>query len=325
LPSEAEAPAPGGATPPRVNVIITTYNHARYLRQAIEGALAQQGVSFDITIIDDVSTDGTGAIIAEFVAAHPQRIRMSCPPVNLFSSAELRRVVNRCEAEFIALMDGDDYWTDPAKLRKQVAVLDEDPGLSMCFHDCAVIDSQGRIVSRSFFPHKPPPARIGYRHMARGNYVPGPTPMVRREAIAPLPEWIDPCDWSDWAIYLLAAEYGPLAFIPESMAAYRVHPQGIWSGMSPEDRFDVTRRFIAYFAGHLSAEHARLLDRGIATAWARSAFEALEARDFTSLGKLARALLATARGRRGLVILWFGGVGFLRQWKNRLWAKMRSR
>jgi glycosyltransferase involved in cell wall biosynthesis len=315
LPRDAKVALDPGGTPgvpthPRVNVIIATYNHVRYLRQAIEGVLAQEGVSFDITIIDDVSTDGTGAIIEEFAAAHPERIQVSCPPVNLFSSAELRRAVNRCEAEFIALMDGDDYWIDPAKLRKQVAMLDEDPGLSMCFHDCVIVDEDGQPVHNSFFWLEPPHARTAYRDMAEKNYVPGPSPVIRRKAIWPLPNWIDSCEWSDWPLHLIAAEYGPIAFIPEPMAAYRVHPGGQWSAISAEERFEVTRRFLAYFATHLSAARARELDRGIGWAWTMSLLGALQKRELASVGRLARALLTTGRGRRRLALIGYTALSF---------------
>jgi glycosyltransferase involved in cell wall biosynthesis len=315
LPRQAEVGhgsdgTPGGPTRPRVNVIITTYNHARYVRRAIEGVLAQEGVSFDLTIVDDVSTDGTGAIIQEFASAHPDRIQVSCPPVNLFSSAELRRAVNRCEAEFIALMDGDDYWIDPAKLRKQVAVLDEDPSLSMCFHDCVIVDEEGQLVGDSFYWLEPPRARTAYRYMGDKNYVPGPSPVIRRKAIWPLPSWIDSCEWSDWPLHLIAAEYGPIAYIPEPMAAYRVHPGGQWSAVSAEERFEVTRRFLAYFATHLPAARARELDRGIGWAWTIGLLGALRKRELVSAGRLVRALLTAGRGGRKLALISYGALSF---------------
>ena len=315
--SAAAEPVEGIA--PRVNVIMTTYNHRDFIQQAVESVLSQRAeFSFDLTILDDVSTDGTGQIIEELAARHAGIVRVLRPPVNLNSNAELRRAIQLTAGEFVAILDGDDYWTDPHKLRKQVAFLDENPGLSMCFHDCTVVDRNGDVIRDSAFKYGKPAVRTGYRNIARANCVPGPSPMIRRKAISPLPAWLDPYEWGDWAIFLIAAVYGPIGFMPERMAAYRRHGGGYWTGMSHELRFRTTFQFLRDFEARSSKMRPRYAAQGMGAAWSANFFDAFEERDFASVRGLLIALFTVARGRQRLALISYSIIGFLRALKSRL-------
>ena len=126
-----------GATP-LVSILCTTYKHEKFIREALDGFLMQRTTfPFEVIVHDDASPDDTAAIIREYAALHPDIIRPIFQTVNQFSSVPGRvvRLVNEAaRGRYIALCEGDDHWTDPLKLQRQVAILENDPSVSGVFH-----------------------------------------------------------------------------------------------------------------------------------------------------------------------------------------------
>ena len=127
---------------PLVSVCCLTYNHEAYLRDTLEGFLMQR-VSFPIEILvnDDASTDGTRAIIRDYAARYPALIRPFYQDVNLYSQGKdlcLEVLYPAARGKYIALCEGDDYWTDPDKLQLQVDFLEAHPDYTACVHDTLV-------------------------------------------------------------------------------------------------------------------------------------------------------------------------------------------
>ena len=127
---------------PLVSVCCLSYNHEAYLRDTLEGFLMQR-VSFPIEILvnDDASTDGTRAIIRDYAARYPELIRPFYQDVNLYSQGKdlcLEVLYPAARGKYIALCEGDDYWTDPDKLQLQVDFLESHPDYTACVHDTLV-------------------------------------------------------------------------------------------------------------------------------------------------------------------------------------------
>ena len=122
---------------PLVSVCMTTYNHAPYLREAIESVLAQQ-TDFDVELVlgEDCSTDSTRAICEEYVARFPDRVRLVCGEENIGWRANYLRTFEACRGRYVAYCDGDDWWCDPRKLQRQVAWLEAHPDCGMCYTVC---------------------------------------------------------------------------------------------------------------------------------------------------------------------------------------------
>src|SRR5690349_4970838 len=97
----------------KINVIVTTYNHEKYIAQCLESILEQKG-DFEIEVIvgDDCSTDGTRKIVEGFGARHPNIISVLPKGENLGITKNLKRCLDACTGEYIAICEGDDYWTD---------------------------------------------------------------------------------------------------------------------------------------------------------------------------------------------------------------------
>lgn len=117
----------------KLSVFIVTYNQERYIRQCLESVVAQK-VNFDYEVIigDDCSTDGTGAICDEFASKYPQ-IHVYHHPKNLGLLGNWEFVMNKCQGEYIAIVEGDDYWIDEHKLQTQVDYLDVHPDCAFTF------------------------------------------------------------------------------------------------------------------------------------------------------------------------------------------------
>jgi glycosyltransferase involved in cell wall biosynthesis len=125
---------------PLVSVCMLAYNHAPYVRQAIEGVMMQKtDFEFELVIGEDCSTDGTREICFELQRRFPDKIRVLWSDENLYRKPGLGggnslRVRARCRGEFVAYCEGDDYWTDPQKLQLQVDVMRRHPEVSFCCH-----------------------------------------------------------------------------------------------------------------------------------------------------------------------------------------------
>jgi glycosyltransferase involved in cell wall biosynthesis len=120
---------------PVVSVHMITYNHEPYIRQAIEGVMMQQtDFEFELIIGEDASQDKTREICFEYQKKYPDKIRVLWWHENVSKlGGNSRRVFSRCRGEFIAFCEGDDYWTDPLKLQKQVDIMRENPNVGLCF------------------------------------------------------------------------------------------------------------------------------------------------------------------------------------------------
>lgn len=120
---------------PKISVALVTYNHAAYIAQALDSIFAQQFDSpWELVVGDDVSTDGTREIIATYAARHHEVIRVLDSETNVGMHRNFLRTLAACHGELVAILEGDDVWTAPHKLRTQQAFLDEHHGCPACFH-----------------------------------------------------------------------------------------------------------------------------------------------------------------------------------------------
>ena len=132
---------------PLVSIRTSTYNHGPYIKQCIEGILMQKtNFAFEYIIGEDFSTDETREIVFDYARKYPNIIRVITADYNVGSKANGRRCINACRGKYMALCEGDDYWTDPLKLQKQVDFLEGHPEYTMCFH-AAILKWNGKRKS----------------------------------------------------------------------------------------------------------------------------------------------------------------------------------
>lgn len=137
----------------KLSVFLVTYNQEHYIRQALDSILMQQ-VNFDYEIIigEDCSTDATAAICDEYAAQYPNiYVYHHNPNKGLIGNWEF--VLNHCHGEYIAMLEGDDFWTDPHKLQKQVEFLDKHPETVLTFTSANVLYEGGDCRDEHLFDH----------------------------------------------------------------------------------------------------------------------------------------------------------------------------
>ena len=147
-----QAPQPAGVDPrPKVSVLLQTYNHERFIEHAIESVI-EQDTPFPVEVIvsDDCSSDGTRALVSDYARAHPELINPLFPDQHLGMNPLFRRALDTARGDYLALLDGDDFWTSNDKLRKQVALLESEPELTGCFHDALVVFENDRRPARRY-------------------------------------------------------------------------------------------------------------------------------------------------------------------------------
>jgi glycosyltransferase involved in cell wall biosynthesis len=229
----------GNARPrPKVSVLMIAYNVEPYIAQALDSALMQD-VDFDYEIVvgEDCSTDGTRAIVQDYARRHPDRIRLLTRERNLGMNRNFVETLRAVRGEFVALLDGDDYWTSPTKLRRQVDFLESNPGFSICFHNAEVIYEDGSLAPHPF--HMPNPDRLISHHvpkpvstladLAGGNFMQTCSVVFRAGLYGELPDWYLQMPTFDWPLHLLNAERGDIRYFDEIMGVYRVRAGSFWS------------------------------------------------------------------------------------------------
>lgn len=136
---------------PLVSISSITYNHEPYIRQCLDGFMMQKTTfKFEVLIHDDCSTDGTTEIIKEYEQRYPGIIKPIYEKENQYSrGVPIGSVVwniPRAKGKYIAMCEGDDYWTDPEKLQMQVDFLEANPEYSMCFHNVDVLNEDTQSI-----------------------------------------------------------------------------------------------------------------------------------------------------------------------------------
>lgn len=130
-----------------VSVVVITYNHAKYIRQCLDSILAQE-VNFEYSIVvgDDASTDGTQDILREYQQQFPVKFSLILNSQNEGISKNYQNVLKQCRGKYVALCEGDDYWCDELKLKRQVDFLELHPNYGFVGSKCFKLFPYGQLV-----------------------------------------------------------------------------------------------------------------------------------------------------------------------------------
>lgn len=221
------------STVPKLNVLTLTKNHAPFLADCIESVLAQQ-THFPVhhIIVDDVSSDGTQAILYDYAAKYDSITPLFMPP-DRPSGENVRALFRACHSPFVALCDGDDYFTDPYKLQKQVDFLKNNQTCGMCFHPVKIVYEDGTERSR-IYPQRellPRGQRPLYylADLLKCNFIQTSSVVYRWRFSEDLPGWFEgDLVPGDWYWHLLHAEVGKIGFLEDVMSVYRRHRKALF-------------------------------------------------------------------------------------------------
>ncbi len=220
---------------PLVSVTMITFQHEKYISEAIEGVLLQKtNFTYELIIGEDCSLDGTRAIVKDYQAKHPDKIILKLPEKNL---GMMRNSVSNkllCRGKYIAECEGDDYWTDPYKLQKQVDFLESNPAYVLCFHNVNILIDN--VIVDDFITSVPANRdTFTMSDIIRGNFIHTPSAIFRNNISHAINSFID-CQIGDHPLYIVLSLSGKIKYINNTMAVYR-YGTGLWSKKSIEEKF----------------------------------------------------------------------------------------
>lgn len=248
--------------PLMVSIRCITYNHEPYIRQCLEGIVIQKtDFRFEAVVHDDASTDGTAAIVREYAEKYPDIIKPILETENQFSKHDgsLDRIMeDNCRGKYIALCEGDDYWTDPLKLQKQVDFLETHPEYGMVYTAYRQQnDVTGKIHDVLTSPDIKHDGSFKWKLLEQKVMVGTCTAMIEAQLLKKIRSIKDDFQgymMGDTQIWFNAARLSRVGYIPDVTGVYRKQPTGATSNFNAERRSIFLRNCLDMFM-HLANKY----------------------------------------------------------------------
>ncbi len=215
-----------------VSVCCSTFNHEKFISKALDGFLMQKtNFKIEILINDDCSVDNTASVLDEYNKLNPGFFNITFQTENQFSKGVKpfsEMLFPKVKGKYVALCEGDDFWTDPYKLQKQVEFLEQNKDYSLCFHKCKIIDENNTELESETFYHLEPKDYVGDELLEKWS-IPTASAMFRSEFISEIqkraktPGYL----YGDTPMFLTLLENGKARCLAGNMSAYRIHRGGI--------------------------------------------------------------------------------------------------
>ena len=216
---------------------------------------------YEILIGEDHSTDDTLAVCWEFQGRFPELIRLISHSENVGMHANFRALWEAASGEYIAFCEGDDYWTDPLKLKKQVEFLRHHPECNLCGALTKTVEKDHSGVWSDVGQIGPNKVQETYSFeelIARYNFH-FSSVMLRKSSVA-FPGWFEQMYCVDRPLYLLSAQDGRAGLIPESMSVYRLHEGGNWSAIRQIEKAERSIALFTRMIEHFDPKYAGLFN-----------------------------------------------------------------
>lgn len=222
-----------------VSIICNTYNHENYIKDALDGFLMQKTeFKYEVLVHDDASTDKTPDIIKEYEKKYPDIIRPIYQKENQYSKGiSIGRTFQypRVRGKYVAICEGDDYWTDPNKLQKQFDIMEQYSEVDMCAHYAKVIDAKsGRIIGSCGPKSENRILSVRELMMGGGAYVATASLFGRKDV------WLKPLEFRkiydlDYTLQISGALRGGMYYLKDEMSVYRSAVNGCWTQRMASD------------------------------------------------------------------------------------------
>ena len=213
-----------------------------------------QETTFPVEIIirDDASTDGTSQTVKNYAEKYPQNIKPILLSENQHSKRReaFTKIHSVARGAYIALCEGDDYWTDPTKLQKQIFLLQQNLTASFCFHNTLILDEKRQVCGQL----RPNTASLMHavEELLGRNFIHTSSIVFRKSMLPEFPEWYSKAPMGDWPLCILLAEKGNFLHINEVMSHYRLHGQSSWSSLSQATRCAKTAHLFDLLKDHFA-------------------------------------------------------------------------
>ena len=216
-----------------VSIVIITYNQEEFIEAAILGVLSQV-INFPVEVIiaDDCSIDKTEEIVLKYVNGQNNFFQINYYKHQINKGPTLNAIWahSKVKGKYVAICEGDDYWTDTYKLVKQVNFLEQNIDFSFCFHS---VEIQNSLKKYKYLYPKPPKSILSFKDILYNHYIPTCSLLYRRELLPiPFPKWMYSVGMTDIPIELFLSNNGKAYYFEKSMAVYRINRGGLTHNIS---------------------------------------------------------------------------------------------
>jgi len=247
------------------------YNQEKYIVQSLESIIMQKtNFNYEIVVGDDFSTDDTLKIIMNYKKRYPDLFNIINRKIGddyyqkrqkfgrLYNFID---IINNCKGKYIALMDGDDYWTNPYKLQKQVDVLEKKQDYVICFHKAKILNELDH--TEDIFPNKLNKIKsYTIKDLISGNFMHTPTLLIRKLPVIHSKLLFNKnIKTADWLITMLVAQFGKIYYLPEIMAVYRIHEGGLHSTKSKFYKANATEKLFEILKNYNNFKFLNLIKK----------------------------------------------------------------
>lgn len=254
---------------PIVSVCTQTYQHVPYIRNTLDSILMQKtDFPFEILLGEDESTDGTREICIEYGEKYHDKIRLFLNSRRNVIYVDGRPTgrwnfmnnLRNARGKYIAMMPGDDYWTDSYKLQKQVDFLERHPDCAMCFHNAYNLrPDQSKVdYMREWFKVEIKPYYT-LEDLLTQNFIPTCSVLFRNGLIKEFPNQYYKILAGDWLLHVMLARFGRLGFINEIWGVRRIHEGGLMSKASKEDRLSINIECLEIIDSYLGLYYEKVI------------------------------------------------------------------
>jgi len=220
-----------------VSVWMITYNHENYIRESIDSILMQEtDFEYEIVIGEDCSTDGTRKILLEYKDKYPEKFKLLLHDKNIGIVDNMLTTFKACSGKYVAMLEGDDCWTDPAKLQKQVDFLEDNSEYIVSYHNIELITPEGKHIKDAGYyrDYDSDTMKIGRAEMQTSC-------TVYRNFDLGFPSYFKDAYLFDPFLIHLAGFHGKAKFMKDIVPSkYRIHNDALWSGIEAVERFKIS-------------------------------------------------------------------------------------
>lgn len=251
---------------PKVSVFLMVYNHEHYLRTCLD-SIINQSVDFNVVINigEDCSNDNSRAILKEYQYQYPGKFKLLLHEHNVGAMANQMSILKSCDGEYIAMCEGDDYWTDPEKLRKQVDYLEVNQDCNLVYHRSEVLDEESGKKELETLNNPDFTMKRDLNYLAlNGNFMHTATVLYRNNFS--LPQHLFKGVIGDYILWFLNGEKGKYGYIPDIMSVYRFWGGSVWGKKSLYFRLQSSIKMLCVLRDY-TTDHGvkRNLDKKITT------------------------------------------------------------
>lgn len=250
----------------QISICVATYNHEKYIEQALQSLLAQQtDLSYEIVIGDDCSSDRTGEIVDRYSRNYPERIRVLTRQQRLGMHENIRRTYAACTGEIVFFLEGDDYWCDPQKLNLLWHQFETNSACGLVFHTVKFQDDASSPhytagAETLVRPAQPLQNPIALAEFWRDNMVPTfSASAVRKQALPEIPLSLNQFPVLDWPCWVAVAHRYQVIHVPQVLGIYRRHGTNVYSTLSRATSLASKIKLQFLFYQQESADHQAII------------------------------------------------------------------